>query len=160
MICEGRCITCSPFSGVAGGGQVQLAAGEATLSLFATAVLDENAEPTGQGIGLLRWVDTAGGVTLESVGISAYGPVGDLVGVRRIEGWVLANGQGTHPFVLTVADVGAEGAGVDTVSLAVGDAVDGVSGNGFAYTAEGNLMTGDLVGTWTLPVLPEATPTP
>jgi hypothetical protein len=83
-----------------------------------------------------------------------------LEGVRRFDGQVLANVAGPYPFVITVTDAGPNGQGADTVSLSVGDAVEGRSGYGFSYTAEGNLASGDLVGTWTLPVLPEATPTP
>lgn len=160
--CDIDCVLCRPDFGVAGGGIVAHAAGEAVLTLAVSAVLDDVGEPTGKGLGLLRWVDPTregGGLVLESTGIGRYGPVGDLPGVRELDGRVYANGEGPFPFVMRVVDVGPDGAGQDTLSLAVGDAVEsGDPPTGFSYAVEGTVTAGDLVGTWTLPAPPVATP--
>jgi hypothetical protein len=171
--CDGYCPynrMCIPCGGVAGGGTVRLVSGaEAVIALAALAgasvVQGEEATPQGkaqaQPVGLLRWADPGAGLTFESFGLNAYEPVRDLPGVREVRGWLRANGAGMHPFVLRLADVGPDGRGQDTVALAVGDAVPGAEPTGLAYAAEGVIVAGDLVGTWTMAPPPDdATPAP
>jgi hypothetical protein len=161
---------CLPCEGVAGGGTVRLASGEEAI--LALSVLETQSPDQGEGantedqprpapVGLLRWADPAASLTLESVGLCVYEPVRDLPGVREVRGSVRANGASVHPFVLRLADVGPDGRGQDTVALAVGDEVPGAGQTGLAYAAEGVLVAGDLVGTWTLTLPTDAaTPAP
>jgi hypothetical protein len=153
--CPDDCCTYYPWYGVADGGAVALPSGtHATLALLATAISDDNDQPTGKGVGLVRSVDPDwedSGFELVSLGIGGYGPVRDLEGVRELDGIALVNGQGPVPFVVRVADVGPDGGGKDTVAIALGDAAGGTN-TGVNYAAEGVLASGDLVGTWTLPV--------
>ena len=146
--------------GVSGSGVVQAADREVVRAVAATSQTLDTGETT--TFGLLRWVDPnwqGTGLTLESNGIGAYGPVPGARATRELFGSVSANGEGHFPFVLRVFDAGSGASGEDTVALLVGDGVlEGGAPTGFAYAAEGTLIAGDLVGTWTLSSL--ATPTP
>ena len=143
------CIGCAP--GVTGGGTVQRGDRQVTVALFATV---EKVTPnkTFGATGLVRWVDPnleGTALTLESTGISAYGPVPDQPNTRAVTGYLLVNGRGPYPFRLVVD--AEPGSGQDTLALTVGDAVPALSETGFSYSASGPLVSGDLIGTWTPP---------
>jgi len=157
--CNIDCVLCDPcFSsrsagGVAGGGAVRLDGRQATVALLLTTEKEnQKADKTTGGKGLFRWVDpdvNGGVLTLESLGLTDYRVVDGQPNTREARGLALANGEGPFRFVVQV--VAAEGEG-DSVKLLVGDAADGVSSEtGFNYSAEGPLVAGDLVGTWTPP---------
>jgi hypothetical protein len=148
--CNIDCVLCDPeITGVVGGGVVQLEGRQATVAVLAT---DQKENKNVRATGLLRWVDPdvdGSELILESRGITDYRPVEGQANTRQIRGIVFANGEGPFPFLLQV--VAVEGTG-DSVRLVVGDAADEISSDsGFNYTAEGPLVSGDLVGTWTPP---------
>ena len=150
--CFTKCLVCTGCpSGVAGGGTVRVDERDVTVAVFATAE-KENKNKTSGGNGRLRWVDPnfdGEALTLESVGLTAYGPVPGRPNTRAVAGIILANGKGPYPFLLLMD--AEPSSGQDTVALTVGDAVGTLSETGFSYTAEGPLVAGDLFGTWTPP---------
>jgi hypothetical protein len=151
---DDSCWVCSNLApGVVGGGAVRLASGEAALALAVSARLADDGAPTGQGFGLVTWTDPGANLELTSIGIDRYGPVGDLEGVREISGLAMVNGEGSYSFVLRVLVSPLDDSVRDTISLTVND---DIGGSGFSYAADGNLVSGDLVGTWTVPVPPDA----
>jgi hypothetical protein len=146
----------SARSGITGGGLVRTDGGtEAHLLLLATRTPDPTDAETFNFEGLVRWTDPAwegGELQLESAMISGYGPTEGVDGGRDVYGWVRASAvEAMVPFFLQVVDAGGPGSGQDTVKLLVGDIVppEAVLNAtaptiGFAYTAEGTLVSGDL----------------
>lgn len=133
---------------------MRLETGAATLALSVSARLDDAGEPTGQGFGLVTWHDPGADLRLVSIGIDRYAPVGDLEGVREIDGLAMVNDAGPYPFVLRVEVLGGDDVGSGAVSLAVGGAARETGEAGISYAAAGNLVAGEIVGTWTIPAPP------
>ena len=149
----------SSGGGIAGGGSVATAEGEAHFSLFGSRfMLEGQDDPV--VFGSLRWVDPHWqglGLTLESTEISAYGPIPNPENARELRGLATANGVGSHPFVLRMEVAGPPGSGEDMVSLAIIDAsgtpvalpaagtpaID-TQGVDLTYAVSGPLTSGDL----------------
>jgi hypothetical protein len=127
--------------------------------LVATRTPSQEAPDLFDVVGQVRWTDPAWegtGLALESTVVRFYGPLSDVEGGREIIGWMRTDQRpGDLPFVLRVVDAGPPGSGEDTAELWVGDAAlaDDVSGgvfgadlepSGFAYSAVGTLVSGDL----------------
>ena len=136
--------------GIVAGGWMQLPAGEAIFSLFASRLIVVEGE---QEIvsGSVRWVELPSGLALASTEITAYENVPDERGeARRIEGLMSVNGEGAYPFTLDVVDIGPPGTGQDLVSLVVGSEPQAQSeatpsaGFLFSYEAAGVVTAGDV----------------
>jgi len=142
---------CGIVLGVAGGGSITVQDGEAQFSLFATTTTFE-AEDDGEvveavTVGQVRWMasgDGDGSLLLESTTVEDYGPNPDVENGRIIRGALAVNGDGEYPFVVHAEANPISGELPDLVEIRVGDAVEGVTGTGFEYSAEGPLVTGDL----------------
>jgi hypothetical protein len=155
---NGKCIGCKCFkvtTGITGGGLVSTDAGEAHLSLLGTRMPDPDGTDAMLVTGHLRWVDPdweGGGLTLESIQITGYGPTEGVERGRELSGWLQSSAlPAPVPFFLQAVADGGAGSGKDTVSLLVGDAVpaDTVAGAtpepvGFSYQAQGTLTSGGL----------------
>jgi hypothetical protein len=160
---NGKCQTCvcqkTCASGIAGGGAVRIAGGDAHLALVATRSPALDAPDLFDVVGQVRWTDPAWegtGLALESTVVTFYGPLPDVEGAREVIGWMRTDQRpGELPFVLHVVDAGPAGSGEDTAQLWVGDAAlaDAVAGggfgatlepSGFTYEAAGPLVAGDL----------------
>ena len=135
--------------GVAGGGLVQFAEGEARFALFASSMTteDDGAESQPLFLGRVRWVDGSVGVTLESVRVTNYENLGLAVGEgRRVEGVVDAGDAGEQPFLLDVTFDSPESQ-PDQVTFRVGAAIEGDAtpgaDAGYTYAAEGEIV-GDV----------------
>lgn len=135
--------------GIAGGGTIETANGPIHFSLFGSRLmLEDESEPA--IFGSLRWVDEDGGWTFESTSIANYGPPADDEDARELRGTVAANGGDEYPFVLRAVDIGAPGAGEDTIRLTVGEgAIDATPpaaapSSALAYEVEGPLAAGDI----------------
>lgn len=135
--------------GVAGGGLVQFAEGEARFALFASSMTteDDGAESQPLFLGRVRWVDGSVGVTLESVRVTNYENLGLAVGEgRRVEGVVDAGDAGEQPFLLDVTFDSPESQ-PDLVTFRVGAAIEGDAtpgaDAGYTYAAEGEIV-GDV----------------
>ncbi|MGH2532325.1 MAG: hypothetical protein ACRDJW_08445 [Thermomicrobiales bacterium] len=154
----------NPAPGIAGGGVVQTASGEAHVSLFASRLVIEGATGEEPVMGAVMWLDPTWeetGLVLASTRIDYYAPVPGLDGGREIRGLMTANGEGAYPFVLLAVDSGLPGAGQDRVALAVGTFAEGdaAAASDFGYSAEGAVVGGDLQ--LLIPGTPPAgTPTP
>ncbi len=140
-LCSGsRCQRC--LIGLTGGGVVQTATGEAQLVLFASRLEVDSGDPAA---GFVRWVvqgEEASGLTLESVGAIAYGPVEGDEQAREVRGTMQRNGEGEYPFVLRAVDLGTAATGQDTASILVGNRM--AEGGDFGYEGGGTLVGGDL----------------
>jgi hypothetical protein len=161
---NGKCQTCTCLkscrsSGIAGGGAVQTAGGDAHLALVATRTPARVGQDLFDVVGQVRWTDPAwerAGLALESTVVTFYGPLPDVEGGREVIGWMRTDQRtGDLPFVLRVVDAGPPGSGEDTAELWVGDPAlaDDVAGgafgadpepSGFGYAAAGTLVSGDL----------------
>jgi hypothetical protein len=154
-----KCLKSCRSSGIAGGGAVQTAGGEAHLALVATRTPARERQDLFDVVGQVRWTDPAWegtGLALESTVVTSYGPLPDDEGGREVVGWMRTEQRaGDFPFVLRVVDAGPPGSGADTAELWVGDPAlaDAVAGgafgaspkvSGFGYTAAGTLVSGDL----------------
>jgi hypothetical protein len=135
--------------GVAGGGLVQFAEGEAQFSLSASRMTttEDGIESDPIFLGRLRWADGSVGVTLETVRITNYENLGLAVGEgRRVEGVVDAGDAGEQPFVLEVTFDSPESQ-PDQVTFRVGAAIEGNAtpgpDAGYTYAAEGDIV-GDV----------------
>lgn len=139
-------------AGIAGGGLVETADGEAQFSLFGSRLLLEgDDEPT--FFGRVQWLDPSWqgrGITLESTEITRYGPPEDDPDVRELRGAMSVDGAGSYPFVLRALDAGGPGEGRDTIVLTVGpEAMAGTPSaatpaDDFAYAVEATVSAGDL----------------
>jgi hypothetical protein len=135
--------------GVAGGGLVPFAEGEAEFSLSASRMTttEEGVESEPIFLGRLRWADGSVGVTLESVRITNYENLQLSVGEgRRVEGDVAAGDAGEQPFLLEVRFDLPESQ-PDQLTFRVGAAIEGIAtpgtDAGYTYAAEGEVV-GDL----------------
>jgi hypothetical protein len=139
---------CPTLLGIAGGGAVSTDAGDAHLSLMATNITSDDPEATAPlTVGQVHWwapVDGGAPILLESTVVEEYGPMPDNDSGRVIRGLISVNGEGEYPFVVRAIDGGLTGEAVDYVEIQVGDAVEGTSGTGFTYAAEGPLTSGDV----------------
>lgn len=146
---RGRVVT---QRGIAGGGLVRFAEGEAQFSLFASSLTFDEGEGEGEPIflGRLLWVDGSVGLTLASTRITNYeNPRLPDRNSRTIEGFVTAGDAGEHPFVMDVVLVDPPGSGADRVTFTVGaasvdDAATPADGSGFTYAADGAIVVGDV----------------
>jgi hypothetical protein len=138
--------------GVSGGGSMQLADGVANFSVAASRLIfpEDDREIV---LGILAWNDPAAGIELFSNQVTNYGRLdlpADQGQGRRITGAATVNGGAEVPFVMEVIDAGGPGSGLDSVTLMVGDAVQGENGAtpaaayDFAYEASGPVVSGDI----------------
>ena len=128
--------------GVTGGGIVRTEAGDANLVLFASRLVNSDVPPTG----VVRWNDPnfESGLKLENDGAIVYAPVEGQPLTREVSGWARVNGDRVEPFRLLVT-VRDEAAGTPgSCTLAAGDSLGG-GGSGWAYSASGDLVGGDLM---------------
>lgn len=139
---------CPIILGVAGGGSIATEAGSTDLSLMATNIAPSDADGTEPlTVGQVKWwaPDTDGQpVVMESTVIEEYGPMPDNESGRVIRGQMTVDGEGEYPFVVQAIDGEFTDETVDSVTIQVGDAVEGISGTGFSYSAEGPLESGDI----------------
>jgi len=134
--------------GIAGGGVVAVdGGGEANFSVFGSRfVVEDQDEPL--IFGSLIWTD-ADGTSLVSTEVTAYGPVaGAEETTRQMSGLLTMDGEGSHPFTLTLVDGGGPGEGSDALTLTVQPegatpAASPVT-NDAAYSADAALTSGDL----------------
>ena len=138
--------------GIAGGGLVRFAEGEAQFSLFASSLTMADGEEASAPVflGSVLWVDETVGLTLESTRITNYENL-QLASAegRRIEGVFAAGDSGEHPFVMDVVHVDLPGSGADRIMLTVGEPSIAGSGTpgpdaGFTYSADGEVVVGDV----------------
>lgn len=145
--------------GIGGGGQVRLASGDATFTLFAEKVQLAGA-PAPIFFGRILWLDPnwqGGKLLLESTLINQYGPIPGNDKGREIHGLMTMNGKGSYPFVMQAIDNGAPASGQDTITLTVGAAATGTPtaspvaaspvaspAASFTYTASGPVVAGDI----------------
>lgn len=138
--------------GMAGGGLARFEEGEATFSFFASRMIFAEGVPE-VFVGSVIWVDDQAGLTLKSIAITAYivpQEQPEQGQSRQVLGIMSVNGEGEYPFQLVVTDADLPGAGLDSVTLTVGDgalAGEGATpatGYGFNYVATGSLVSGDI----------------
>jgi hypothetical protein len=140
--------------GIAGGGLIQLAAGEASFSLFVARLAASQAgsdADTEIVAGSIRWVDRMAGLILTSTTIATYDVVEIEVGeMRAITGAMSVEGAGSYSFAMEVVDVGPPGSGEDWISFGIGESVTRAgeatpaTGRGVAYAVSGPLVAGDV----------------
>lgn len=131
--------------GVAGGGLVKFAAGEARFALFASRLTttEDGVESEPIFLGRLRWRDDSVGVALESVRITNYENLRLTTGEgRRVEGVLDAGESGEQPFLLE-ARFDLPESQPDQITFLVGAAIEGAAtpgaSLGFTYAAAGNV---------------------
>lgn len=154
--CYGCCFcgscTCPKSTGIAGGGTVSYAGGEATLVLFTSRLRElKKKSQKSQLLGRVQWVDAGQELTLESTQITTYGPPANDANAREVQGLARVNGHEGVPFILRAS--GIEGVSA-TVSLRVGDpllvldeeVLISLTGpaSGIDYAVEGPLVAGGL----------------
>lgn len=141
--------------GIAGAGAVQLATGVSHFTLFASILSDLNLSEqsaTDMAVARLQWDDPDAALTIESFSTDFYGPLEGVEGGREVIGWARVNGEGQYPYLLHAVAAEPRGAGPESVKLLVGDAVlddaaataAGLAATGFSYSADGELVGGDL----------------
>lgn len=123
--------------GIAGGGAVKLADGEAHLSLFLTRFNPENGLPI--FVGRVQWVDASKNIAIETIEVNDYGPVPGQANARFAVGRVSVNGEGNFQLRLRVVDAGPPGSGADTIEIEVT-----ASSGEPRYAASGALLAGDF----------------
>lgn len=128
--------------GIAGGGSVQADSGPGEFSVFGSRFVTDTGDTL--FVGSLSFLDVVGKANFESTSITAYGPVeGNEATMRQMSGICTVNGEGTHPFNLTLTDGGPIGSGADMFDLAVG--VDGATEVGDAfYEIQSVVQAGNL----------------
>ena len=145
---RGRVVT---QRGIAGGGLVAFAEGEAEFSLFASSFTfaEDGSESEPVFLGGVRWIDGSVGLTLESVQITRYENLHLTTGEgRRIEGIMDAGESGEPPFSLELYfDFPASAA--DRVVFRVGvasaeDAATPAADLEFTYSADGDITVGGV----------------
>ena len=129
--------------GIAGGGSVQANGGPAEFTVFGSRFVAEDGE-TLLFLGSLQYLDVTANQMIESVSISAYGPVeGSEDTTRQMSGIATINGEGAYPFDLVLVDGGGIGEGADMFDLALG--ADGASVVEQAtYEIHSNVQSGGL----------------
>lgn len=144
---RGRVIT---QRGVAGGGLVQFAEGQAEFALFASRVTTTEGDAESEPIflGRLRWDDGSVGVAMESVRITNYENLRLSTGEgRRVEGVVDAGDDGGEQPFLLEARFDLPDSQLDRITFRVGAAAGGAAtpgaDGGFTYSAEGDVV-GDV----------------
>jgi hypothetical protein len=138
--------------GMVGGGLAKLPSSEAQFSLIASRFSFDDGSPD-IVIGSIVWVDATAGLAFTSDAIADYevleSPAPDTE-VRRILGTMRGNDGAIFPFAMTATDGGPPGAGLDRVSLTVGDGAAlpnktaTATGSGFSYAGEGPITAGDV----------------
>ena len=146
-------VSSTTLAGVAGAGSILTGNGLAHFSLFASRLAGMPELPLDTAVPLARvqWRDPQAELTLENTSTVFYGPLEGVDGGRGIAGMMRANGEGEYFFILSAVAAEPVDEGQESVSLLVGDAVNedqtlgfGVQQTGFAYSAEGRLLSGDL----------------
>ena len=134
--------------GIAGGGVVETATGRAHMAVFGTVVDIGRDGPV--AIGAFTWADAGwqgAGLRLSVRRINSYRRI-PRTRTRELRGNVLANGEGSFPFVLRLFDGAERGAEPDTVRLSVDGLAAGGAGSGTGkYVASGRLVEGDITVT-------------
>ena len=144
--------------GIAGGGLVRFAEGEAEFSLSASSLTttDDGVESAPVFLGSVVWVDGSVGLTLESTRITNYENLQLAEGEgRRVEGFFAAGVAEEQPFVeeqpfmMEAVHFALPGLGADRVRLLVGSAILGDAATpeaeaGFTYEADGEIVFGDV----------------
>ena len=145
---RGRVVT---QRGIAGGGLVAFAEGEAEFSLFASSFTfaEDDIESEPVFLGGVRWVDGSVGLTLESVQITRYENLRLTTGEgRRIEGVMNAGESGEPLFFLEVyfdlPDSAAQRVAFRVGVASEGDAATPVADSGFTYSADGDITVGGV----------------
>ena len=108
--------------GITGGGSVLTdSESPAEFSVFGSqCIVDGSESPIFAGA--LSYLDVTGQMTVESISITAYGPLeGSEATTRQMSGIATVNGAGAYPFNLTLVDGGAIGTGADSFQLTVGN---------------------------------------
>lgn len=128
--------------GISGGGSVQANGGPAEFSVFGSRFDTETGETL--FVGSLSYLDVTGKTTVESLSITAYGPVeGSEDTTRQMSGTCTVNGEGVHPFNVILTDGGPIGSGADMFELAVG--ADGAVDVGTAeYEVQSSVQSGNI----------------
>ena len=136
--------------GIVGGGLVEFGESEAHFSLFASRLTFEP-ENVDVVVGSVLWVDGSAGLTMSSTEVTDYfapEPQPERGETRQIVGIMRVNDEREFPFDLLVTDVDVPGAGLDSVTLTVGDQAGGsgtpAAGGGFSYRASGEVVSGDI----------------
>lgn len=108
--------------GIAGGGSVITdTESPAEFSVFGSQFAVEGSD-TPLFVGSLSYLDVTGQMTVESISISAYGPVeGAEATTRQMTGIATVNGAGAYPFNVILTDGGAIGTGADLFELGIGN---------------------------------------
>jgi hypothetical protein len=135
--------------GIAGGGLIEGPDAAVQFSLFATRLPlgEDDAEIVS---GKVQLADPLQQWWMESVEVTEYGPVeGEDENLRQLRGTMrvtMAESEAEYPFVLRATDGGRPGDGEDTLTLAVGAAVDDAeaSADDFAYELNGTVSAGDI----------------
>lgn len=128
--------------GIAGGGSLQADGGPAEFSVFGSRFVTDTGETL--FVGSLSYLDVVAKTTIESVSISAYGPVEGSEGtMRQMSGICTMNGEGKHPFNLVLTDGGPIGSGADAFDLAVGADGDTEVGDAI-YGIQSGVQAGNL----------------
>lgn len=131
------------IDGIAGGGTMQAGGGPAEFSVFAARCASEE-NRDGIVIGALHYLDVVGKLDIESISITAFGPVeGSETTTRQLSGVATIGGAGTHPFDAVLTDGGPIGSGSDHFELRVG--ADGASTVGDPmYQVQSVVQAGNL----------------
>jgi hypothetical protein len=129
--------------GIAGGGSIQADGGPAEFSVFGSRFAVEGSDEL-IFVGSLSYNDVVAKQIIESLSVSAYGPVeGSEATTRQMSGTCTINGEGVHPFNAILTDGGPIGSGADMFELAVG--ADGATEVGDAiYEVQSSVQSGNL----------------
>ncbi len=146
--------------GMTGGGVLQAGGGPAEFSVFGASFLGETSAAP-RFAGSLSYIDVVGKTIVESVSISAFGPVeGSESTTRQMSGIATVDGAGAHPFDVILTDGGPIGSGLDQLELRVG--ADGATNTADPiYQVQSAVQAGNLeLLSITLGSDSDASPTP
>lgn len=130
--------------GIAGGGSVTTdSEGPGEFSVFGSQFSVEGSD-TPIFFGSLSYLDVTASMTIESISITAYGPLeGAEATTRQMTGTCSVNNKGVHPFDVTLVDGGPIGTGSDSFQLAVGNDGEADVTDPF-YLVQSTVQSGNL----------------
>lgn len=130
--------------GITGGGSVTTdTEGPGEFSVFGSRFAVEGSD-TPLFFGVLSYLDVTGSTLIESIAITAYGPLeGAEATTRQMTGTCSVNGEGVHPFDVTLVDGGPIGTGADAFQLAVGNDGEAEVTDPF-YLVQSTVQSGNL----------------